>query len=220
MIPVFLFWPTSSWPQTQAIRSFVYYICYYSWGKSSTGRKMCQVSDVYIVFYYISAAIPYWIRFFQVLNVHHDLYISLSVVYSVEELNVQCIRRLMEEKEMKHGFNGFTYFSMLLSVVFQSTFRLKKKMTWKVWALVSSGVAALANISWDIRMDWGLLQMKSRNFLLRDKLLLHHKTVYYIAMVMFPSLWKHRYYPVSYFAKCHTFDGRFLRFSWGLYGCK
>ncbi|XP_069143853.1 phosphate transporter PHO1 homolog 10 isoform X2 [Solanum lycopersicum] len=147
--------------QTQAIRSFVYYICYYSWGKSSTGRKMCQV-----------------------LNVHHDLYISLSVVYSVEELNVQCIRRLMEEKEMKHGFNGFTYFSMLLSVVFQSTFRLKKKMTWKVWALVSSGVAALANISWDIRMDWGLLQMKSRNFLLRDKLLLHHKTVYYIAMIL------------------------------------
>ncbi|XP_069143854.1 phosphate transporter PHO1 homolog 10 isoform X3 [Solanum lycopersicum] len=146
--------------QTQAIRSFVYYICYYSWGKSSTGRKMCQVSDVYIVFYYISAAIPYWIRFFQ------------------------CIRRLMEEKEMKHGFNGFTYFSMLLSVVFQSTFRLKKKMTWKVWALVSSGVAALANISWDIRMDWGLLQMKSRNFLLRDKLLLHHKTVYYIAMIL------------------------------------
>ncbi|XP_027774631.1 phosphate transporter PHO1 homolog 10-like isoform X2 [Solanum pennellii] len=146
--------------QTQAIRSFVYYICYYSWGKSSAGRKMCHVSDVYIVFYYISAAIPYWIRFFQ------------------------CIRRLMEEKEMKHGFNGFTYFSMLLSVVFQSTFRLKKKMTWKVWALVSSGVAALANITWDIRMDWGLLQMKSRNFLLRDKLLLHHKTVYYIAMIL------------------------------------
>ncbi|TMW86889.1 hypothetical protein EJD97_020744 [Solanum chilense] len=146
--------------QTQAIRSFVYYICYYSWGKSSTGRKICHVSDVYVVFYYISAAIPYWIRFFQ------------------------CIRRLMEEKEMKHGFNGFTYFSMLLSVVFQSTFRLKKKMTWKVWALVSSGVAALANITWDIRMDWGLLQMKSRNFLLRDKLLLHHKTVYYIAMIL------------------------------------
>ncbi|WMV42857.1 hypothetical protein MTR67_036242 [Solanum verrucosum] len=146
--------------QTQAIRSFVYYICYYSWGKSSTGRKMCHVSDVYIVFYYISAAIPYWIRFFQ------------------------CMRRLIEEKEMKHGFNGFTYFSMLLSVVFQSTFRLRKKTTWKVWALVSSGVAALANISWDIRMDWGLLQMKSRNFLLRDKLLLHHKTAYYIAMIL------------------------------------
>ncbi|XP_015168476.1 phosphate transporter PHO1 homolog 10-like [Solanum tuberosum] len=146
--------------QTQAIRSFVYYICYYSWGKSSTGRKMCHVSDVYIVFYYISAAIPYWIRFFQ------------------------CMRRLIEEKEMKHGFNGFTYFSMLLSVVFQSTFRLRKKTTWKVWALVSSGVAALANISWDIRMDWGLLQMKSRNFLLRDKLLLHHRTAYYIAMIL------------------------------------
>ncbi|KAK6782642.1 hypothetical protein RDI58_020438 [Solanum bulbocastanum] len=146
--------------QTQAIRSFVYYICYYSWGKSSTGRKMCHISDVYIVFYYISAAIPYWIRFFQ------------------------CMRRLIEEKEMKHGFNGFTYFSMLLSVVFQSTFRLRKKTTWKVWALASSGVAALANISWDIRMDWGLLQMKSRNFLLRDKLLLHHKTAYYIAMIL------------------------------------
>ncbi|KAK4364925.1 hypothetical protein RND71_016283 [Anisodus tanguticus] len=146
--------------QTQAIRSFVYYICYYGWGKSSTGRKMCHVSDVYIVFYYISAAIPYWIRF------------------------CQCMRRFMEEKEMQHGFNGFTYFSMLLAVVFQSTFRLRKKMSWKVWALASSGVAALVNVSWDIRMDWGLLQRKSRNFLLRDKLLLPHKTVYYIAMIL------------------------------------
>ncbi|KAM3282225.1 phosphate transporter PHO1 3-like isoform X1 [Capsicum chacoense] len=129
---------------TQAIRSFEYYICYYGWGKGSTGRKMCHVSDVYIVFYYISAAIPFWIRFLQ--------------------------------KEMKHGFNGFTYFSMLLSVIFQSTFRLRKKMTWKVWALASSVVAALANISWDIKMDRGLLQRKSRNFLLTDELLLHHKT--------------------------------------------
>ncbi|CAN4128176.1 unnamed protein product [Withania somnifera] len=146
--------------QTQAIRSFVYYICYYGWGKDSTGRKMCHISDVYVVFYYISAAIPYWIRF------------------------LQCMRRLVEEKDVKHGFNSFTYFSMILSVIFQSTFRLRKKVTWKVWALASSGVAALANISWDIRMDWGLLQSKSRNFLLRDKLLLPHKTVYYIAMVL------------------------------------
>lgn len=65
------FWPlpASAWPQTQAIRSFVYYICYYGWGKGSKGRKMCHVSDVYIVFYYISAAIPFWIRFLQVLNI-------------------------------------------------------------------------------------------------------------------------------------------------------
>nr|XP_016468340.1 PREDICTED: phosphate transporter PHO1 homolog 10-like isoform X5 [Nicotiana tabacum] len=147
--------------QTQAIRSFVYYICYYGWGKAlSPGRKMCHVSDVYVIFYYISAAIPFWIRF------------------------LQCMRRLIEEKDMKHGFNGFTYFSMLLSVVFQSTFRLRKKMTWKVWALASSVVAALANICWDIRMDWGLLQRNSRNFLLRDKLLLPHKSAYYIAMIL------------------------------------
>ncbi|XP_019254643.1 PREDICTED: phosphate transporter PHO1 homolog 10-like isoform X2 [Nicotiana attenuata] len=147
--------------QTQAIRSFVYYICYYGWGKAlSPGRKMCHVSDVYVIFYYISAAIPFWIRF------------------------LQCMRRLIEEKDMKHGFNGFTYFSMLLSVVFQSTFRLRKKMTWKVWALASSVVAALANICWDIRMDWGLLQRNSRNFLLRDKLLLPHRSAYYIAMIL------------------------------------
>ncbi|PHU09694.1 Phosphate transporter PHO1 -like protein 3 [Capsicum chinense] len=63
-------------------------------------------------------------------------------------------------------------------------YRLHKKMTWKVWALASSVVAALANISWDIKMDWGLLQRRSRNFLLRDELLLHHKTPYYIAMIL------------------------------------
>ncbi|KAG5591937.1 hypothetical protein H5410_042451 [Solanum commersonii] len=126
----------------------ILHLLYYSWGKSSTGRKMCHVLDI-----------------------HHDLYICISAFtwLTVDQINVQCMRRLIEEKEMKHGFNGFTYFSMLLSVVFQSTFRLRKKTTWKVWALVSSGVAALANISWDMRMDW---------------VLLHHKTAYYIAMIL------------------------------------
>lgn len=33
-------------------------------------------------------------------------------------------------------------------------------------------------------MDWGLLQRRSRNFLLRDELLLHHKAPYYIAMIL------------------------------------
>lgn len=124
-------------------------------------------------------------------------------MYSVDQINVQCMRRLIEEKDMKHGFNGFTYFSMLLSVVFQSTFRLRKKMTWKVWALASSVVAALANICWDIRMDWGLLQRNSRNFLLRDKLLLPHKSAYYIAMVKFLSRWNSKT-PVSLsLSLCH-----------------
>ncbi|PHT59531.1 hypothetical protein CQW23_01894 [Capsicum baccatum] len=44
---------------------------------------------------------------------------------------------------------------------------LRKKMTWKVWALASSVVAALANISWDIKMDWGLLQRRFFEVLLR-----------------------------------------------------
>lgn len=72
---------TSAWPQTQAIRSFVYYICYYGWGKAlSPGRKMCHVSDVYVIFYYISAAIPFWIRFLQVLNTSPKLTCTLAYI--------------------------------------------------------------------------------------------------------------------------------------------
>lgn len=51
-------------------------------------------------------------------------------------------------------------------------------------ALTTSALAVLQNTYWDIAKDWGLLRRHSRNPYLRDKLVLPHKSFYFIAMVL------------------------------------
>lgn len=57
---------TSLLTQVQAMRSFEFYTCYYGWGAVSQGQSKCHSLDVYNVFYFIVAIVPYWIRFLQV----------------------------------------------------------------------------------------------------------------------------------------------------------
>ncbi|KAL2546731.1 Phosphate transporter PHO1-like protein 10 [Forsythia ovata] len=146
--------------QIQAIRSLEYYICFYTWEKLSQRRTKCSNHDAYNIFYFIVAVIPYWFRF------------------------LQCVRRLFEEKDIAHGYNGLRYFLTIVAVVIRTAFELKKQLTWQVLALVSSVIATMFNTYWDIFIDWGLLQRKSRNLFLRDKLLVSHKSVYFAAMIL------------------------------------
>lgn len=101
---------------------------------------------------------------------------------------MQCVRRLFEEKHIAHGYNGLRYFLTIVAVVIRTAFELKKQFTWQVLALVSSVIATMFNTYWDIFVDWGLLQRKSKNMFLRDKLLVSHKSVYFAAMVMLKQL--------------------------------
>ncbi|XP_016488360.2 phosphate transporter PHO1 homolog 10 [Nicotiana tabacum] len=146
--------------QVEAIRSLEYYICYYTWVKSSHGHNTCQSHNVYNIFYFILAVIPYWFRFFQ------------------------CIRRLFEEKDQAQAYNALRYFLTILAVVIKTAYSLRKSLTWEVLAILSSLVTTLFNTYWDIVVDWGLLRRKSKNKFLRDKLVLRHKSVYFIAMVL------------------------------------
>lgn len=82
-----------------------------------------------------------------------------------------------------HGYNGLKYFLTIIAVLIRSAFELRKGIKLKVLALISSAIAALMNTYYDIMVDWGLLQRKSKNFGLRDKLLVSHKSVYFAAMV-------------------------------------
>ncbi|XP_023878502.2 phosphate transporter PHO1 homolog 10 [Quercus suber] len=146
--------------QVPAFRSFELYICYYSLGEYSRRQSKCLSHGVYNTFYFIVAVIPYWLRF------------------------LQCIRRLCEDKDAMHVYNGLKYFSTIVAVIIRTAFELKKGMTWMVLALVSSSVAALINTYWDIVIDWGLLRRQSKNKYLRDKLVVSHKSVYFAAMVL------------------------------------
>ena len=82
-----------------------------------------------------------------------------------------------------HVLNGLKYFSTIVAVVMRTGHDLKWGVTWKIMAAISSGVATVASTYWDIVIDWGLLRRNSRNPWLRDKLLIPHKSVYFVAIV-------------------------------------
>ena len=84
------------------------------------------------------------------------------------------------------GYNGLKYFLTIVAVCLRTAYNLNKGvLTWKVLAAVFSAVAAIICTYWDIVMDWGLLQRNSKNRWLRDKLLVGHNSVYFVAMVSF-----------------------------------
>ncbi|KAF8378710.1 hypothetical protein HHK36_030058 [Tetracentron sinense] len=146
--------------QVLAIRNLEYYICYYGWGDFSRKQNKCHIGGVYNTFYFIVAVFPYWARF------------------------LQCLRRLFEEKDAMHGYNGLKYFLTVMAVVMRTASDLKKGTTWKVMAIVSSAIATIMNTYWDIVVDWGLLQRHSKNRWLRDMLLVSNASVYFAAMLV------------------------------------
>ncbi|KAH9709645.1 phosphate transporter PHO1 [Citrus sinensis] len=146
--------------QVQAIRSIELYICYYGLGESSQRQSKCHTHGIYNAFYFIVAIVPFWLRF------------------------LQCLRRLCEEKDAVHGWNGLKYLLIIIAVLIRTAFELKKGTTWFVLALASSAVAVAMSTYWDIVMDWGLLQRKSKNTYLRDNLVISNKSVYFAAMVL------------------------------------
>ncbi|CAM8996744.1 unnamed protein product [Rhodiola kirilowii] len=147
--------------QVQALRCLEFYICYYGWGDFIKRSNSCRQSDVYEMFYFIVAVIPYWMRF------------------------AQCIRRLVEEKDKMHIFNGLKYLSTIVAVVMRTGQDLNREdNSWFAMAAISSLVATVINTYWDIVMDWGLLRRDSKNPWLRDKLLVSKKSTYFIAIVV------------------------------------
>nr|POE46196.1 phosphate transporter pho1 like 3 [Quercus suber] len=146
--------------QVQALRSFEFYICYYGWGDFKHRHHTCGRSDVYKTFCFIVAVIPYWSRL------------------------LQCLRRLYEERDPMQGYNGIKYFLTIVAVILRTAYDLDKGMGWKTLAWIFSAIAAIVSTYWDLVIDWGLLQRRSKNRWLRDKLLVPHKSVYFGAMVL------------------------------------
>ncbi|OMO79339.1 hypothetical protein CCACVL1_13742 [Corchorus capsularis] len=148
--------------QMQAFRSLEFYVCYYFWGDFTKRTNTCADSEVYKVFYIVVAIIPFWFRF------------------------LQCLRRLFEEKDASQGLNALKYFSTIAALALRTIyqFQTQKTITWLVLAAASSSVATIYNTYWDIVIDWGLLRRDAANPWLRDKLIVPHKAVYFVAMVL------------------------------------
>ncbi|KAJ0263300.1 Phosphate transporter PHO1 4 [Hirschfeldia incana] len=147
--------------QVQALRSLEFYICYYGFGDFRQRRRnTCRSNDLFTTFYFIVAVIPYWLRF------------------------LQCIRRVIEERDQMHGYNAVKYLLTIVAACLRTAYTLNRGASWNISAWVFSGAATLNATYWDIVVDWGLLQRRCKNSFLRDKLLVPHKTVYYAAMVL------------------------------------
>ncbi|KAG5522414.1 hypothetical protein RHGRI_034558 [Rhododendron griersonianum] len=146
--------------QVQAFRSLEFYICYYGWGDYKKRLNTCQDSDVYKAFFFIVAAVPYWIRL------------------------LQCLRRLYEERDPRERFNGLKYLSAIVAVCMRTADTLNRGGCWNLLAWIASVIAVIFGTYWDLVVDWGLFQKNSKNRWLRDKLLVPHKSVYFAAMVL------------------------------------
>lgn len=145
--------------QVQALRSLEFYVCYYGWGDFRLRRNTCRSSDVYNTFYFIVAVIPYWSRF------------------------LQCVRRLIEEKDISQGFNAIKYLLAIVAVCLRTAYSLNRGNGWRLAAWVFSALATFYGTYWDIVHDWGLLHNPCKTWL-REKLLVPNKSVYYVAMVV------------------------------------
>ncbi|XP_023541375.1 phosphate transporter PHO1 homolog 10-like isoform X1 [Cucurbita pepo subsp. pepo] len=146
--------------QVQASRCIVLYICYYGLGEHSRKQSKCHTHGVYNTLSFVIAVIPFWLRF------------------------LQCVRRLLEEKEAMHGYNALKYLSTIVAVLIRTACELRKGVSWMVLALISSAVSMLINTYWDNVVDWGLLRKHSKNKYLRDRLLVSNKRVYFAAMIV------------------------------------
>ncbi|XP_047306966.1 phosphate transporter PHO1 homolog 7-like [Impatiens glandulifera] len=146
--------------QVQALRSLEFYICYYGWGDFRIRENNCRESKVFNTFLFIVAIIPYWIRF------------------------LQCLRRMSEGKKAREGANALKYLSTIVAVSFRTANTLNQSFAWNLAAWITSGIATIFVMYWDIVIDWGLFQKNSKNKWLRDELVIPHKSVYYVASVL------------------------------------
>ncbi|KAM7491033.1 hypothetical protein LguiA_033954 [Lonicera macranthoides] len=146
--------------QVQALRNLEFYVCYYGWGDYKRREDSCDTYPVFRTFLFIVTAIPYWLRL------------------------LQCLRRLYEEKDKMQGMNGLKYFLTIIAISTRTAFTLSNANHWKIIAWIASAIAVIFSTYWDLVLDWGLLQRKSKNRWLRDKLLIPHKSVYFIAIVL------------------------------------
>ncbi|KAG7640348.1 SPX domain [Arabidopsis suecica] len=150
--------------QAQTLRSIEFYICYYGWGDFKQRKNTCKDSQVFNTFLFIVSAFPFFSRF------------------------LQCMRRMLEEKNIEQGYNGFKYIVIVVAVCLGMAYEVDdekdRQIIWRLLGGITSAMAVVFCTYWDLVYDWGLLNRTSKNPWLRDNLLIPHKEVYVLAMIL------------------------------------
>ncbi|KAF6169777.1 hypothetical protein GIB67_034169 [Kingdonia uniflora] len=135
--------------------------CYFLSGSFKTHQyETCHTSKLFKEFAYIVSFLPYFWR------------------------AMQCLRRWFDESEVDHLANLGKYVSAMIAAGVRLTFALYPTQLWWCMALVTSSLATVYQLYWDFVKDWGLFNRSSKNYLLRDELILKNKSSYYMSIVI------------------------------------
>ncbi|CAK7901253.1 protein Syg1p [[Candida] anglica] len=98
---------------------------------------------------------------------------------------LQCIRRYMDTGDwFPHLANMLKYSISAIYYILLSVYRIDNTTTHRVVFIVFAIINSLYSATWDIVMDWSLLQSGSKNYLLRDNLFFKKPYYYYIAAIL------------------------------------
>ncbi|MCO5551896.1 hypothetical protein L7F22_005403 [Adiantum nelumboides] len=145
--------------QVFALRQAQYIICYYfKLGNVLTNDSQTCGGPIYHQLTYVLSFLPYWWRL------------------------MQCLRRWVDERDHMHLVNGGKYLSAIVAIGCRITFQFNPTTTWLIVFIVTSSLATIYQMYWDVIMDWGLLQPHSKNPWLRDQLVLKNQSWYFVSM--------------------------------------
>ncbi|GMP46527.1 hypothetical protein CsSME_00014643 [Camellia sinensis var. sinensis] len=72
------------------------------------------------------------------------------------------VSRLLQKDGMQ-GLNGVKYFITIVALCMRIDYSLNKGVSWNILAWIASVIVVVFGTYWDLVLDWGLLQRKSKN---------------------------------------------------------
>ncbi|KAF3625349.1 Phosphate transporter PHO1-2 [Capsicum annuum] len=136
--------------------------CYFIAGSlKSHGLPTCKSGRMYRELAYVISFAPYYWR------------------------AMQCARRWFDESDVNHLANLGKYVSAMVAAGARLTYaRQPDSKLWLAIVLVTSVIATVYQLYWDFVKDWGFFDLKSKNILLRDELILKNKSIYYASIAL------------------------------------
>ncbi|XP_016502482.1 phosphate transporter PHO1 [Nicotiana tabacum] len=136
--------------------------CYFLAGSLTThGLPTCKSGRMYRELAYVISFAPYYWR------------------------AMQCARRWFDEADINHLANLGKYVSAMVAAGARLTYaRTPDSQLWLAIVLVTSAIATVYQLYWDFVKDWGFFNLKSKNPLLRDELILKNKSIYYVSIAL------------------------------------
>ncbi|KAJ3691505.1 hypothetical protein LUZ61_020669 [Rhynchospora tenuis] len=146
--------------QIPLFRYMEFTACYFIAGGLKAGSyETCNSSHQYKLLAYVISFLPYYWR------------------------AMQCIRRYMEEGyDINHMANCGKYISAMVAAAARMLYAMDPTPVRLALAIIACSGATLYQLYWDFVKDWGLMNPKSKNFFLRDQLILKKKSIYYFSM--------------------------------------